>query len=428
MSVQDLLNNPIIPIGENIDDIRLSSSWAIWDVPDNLGSSEGIEDTDCIKLALNNQKYNQDFIFIGLNPATENKDDWKSFHSGEPNSRDYFLRNALWDTEYWGSYLTDLLFDKVGSNSNEILDDYFKMDAEEKKTFLSPYIERIRMIKKQINEHAVIIAIGKYAHELLKLGLNEDEKNSLKKITHYSFYFLNIECYRAVILSQLRKNQDGIHMTCDKTNLLKPLNGEVVKEMIEKFVIEQKTDEDAVKLCFERFKNNDLNSILVRTIVLNNRYSAGLTDRKKKNQLGINIPVDVVTMAEHIQKNVVVIDECVCEKDAIRLINTMKNVGKQYRTPLSFVTKYLSWEFRDKDFDIYIIDGFAKGILYFYNEKDGYRAKFKRTDLDDYAFFCEVYNDFFDHLKMKDLSAKKKDQFIWQYAKYLYESGLDVRI
>lgn len=59
-----------------------------------------------------------DVVFLGLNPGNVARGGvapWSMFHTG-PKHNDHFIAEAVRDTAYWGSYMTDL-FRQVESNS-----------------------------------------------------------------------------------------------------------------------------------------------------------------------------------------------------------------------------------------------------------------------------------------------------------------------
>ena len=407
---------------------RANSSLVLWENTDDWKTKDdSIKDTTSVVNALKADTYNKDFIFVALNPATdpeENTPSWSNFHSGESGSKDHMLRYALHGTRYWGAFITDLLYDIPGRESKDVLTEYNKKTDEEK----HGYIERIRKIRNTINKTAIIIAIGSDAYELLKERLDDKEQECLKKITHFSFRYLSIECYRSVVLTQLETDKSMKHITKNSVNDdLRDINSINIEDMVERFDKEQEANGNAVRRCFKNL-GNEYSDVLIKTIVLNNRYSAGLTDHPPKNLLGQNNPVDVVTMADFITNHKSEIDSFVKNRNVVGLVELMRNIGDKYVSPYSFVTKYCSWQY--PELDVYIVDGYSKGILYYYNLKyNYYSSNLKQSDLNDYETYCKVYEQFFNkYFGSKHLSSKEKDKFIWQLGKTLSEEGLDVRI
>lgn len=404
-----------------------NSSLTLWENTDNWNAKDdSIADTESVENALKADTFNKDFIFVALNPAKKHEEKeplWSSFHSNVPESRDHVLRYALQGTCYWESFITDLLYDIDGPNSKDVLTRYNEKNDQDK----DGYIERIRGIRNIINKRAIIIAIGSDAYELLKKGLNEEERKCLKKITHFSFRYLSIECYRSVVLTQLESDKSIKHITMKTVNDLRDISSVKFEDVVERFDKEQEANENAVSRCFEVL-GDDCRDVLIKTIVLNNRYSAGLTDHPKKILLGQNNPVDVITMANYITNHKSEIDSYVNDEKTEDLIGLMRNIGNEYVSPYSFVTKYCAWQY--PDLQVYIVDGYSKGILYYYNLKDKYYSRdLKQKDLDNYKTYRDVYEAFFKYyFKSVNFEAKEMDKFIWQFGRSLYEEGLDVRI
>ena len=250
------------------------------------------------------------------------------------------LRYALYDTPCWRSFITDLLYDIGDTDSRVVLTKYKKKSDNDKRG----YIERIREIRTEINKDAIIIAVGSDAYELLLKGFNDEERKCLKKITHFSFKYLSIESYRSVVKTQIESDKSIKHITMKTVNDLPDISSVKFEDVVERFDKEQEANENAVSRCFEVL-GDDCRDVLIKTIVLNNRYSAGLTDHPKKILLGQNNPVDVITMATFITNHKSEIDSCVNDEKTEDLIKLMRNIGNEYVSPYSFVTKYCAWQY-----------------------------------------------------------------------------------
>lgn len=200
------------------------------------------------------------------------------------------------------------------------------------------------------------------------------------------------------------------------------------------------SSEDAVELAFSTYQNdNDLAGVLIKVIVLNERYSTRLTDNKLDDDKlkDNNNSVDVITMAEHIRSIQSDIAEYVDKEEKKRLINAYKKVGQKYKQQYSFATKYCCWNYKSMGF--YIVDNYVIWLLYSYGRKLGIektdelrkreRKYYTYKDLEDYERFCELYDIFFEKLgevntyKFKD--NREKDMFLWQLAKSLKEPKND---
>lgn len=199
-----------------------NSSWAVWAKPEkgNWSSKDSIADLDCVwcggdeyksiddyaKERFNNIK-DVKYVFVGLNPSDHNCDNcsythidkcednnrkqkakekgkelWSNFHSAcTIKSQDYKLRKALYDTDYWGSFITDIKPD-VETDSNKIS--------------TTPTEESIKMVNSIISlfgEKITFIAIGSKSCTILQKILPENV--NLKKITHYSYRSLSPDNY-----------------------------------------------------------------------------------------------------------------------------------------------------------------------------------------------------------------------------------------
>ena len=198
---------------ENLSKYKFDSSWAIWSIPKDLNSKEGISDMEVFKNenTLVNA-INCKYVFVGLNPSDQsscskcknkdgcqyredvdkNKDKpWYNFHSAcVLKSQDYKLRLALHNTEeYWGSFITDIVPNIVDKDSGKIS--------------TIPTCEAIAKVKDIIRimgRDIVFVAMGNKACTILKKIVPGDV--SLKKITHYSTY-IKPDDYKNRILSEL---------------------------------------------------------------------------------------------------------------------------------------------------------------------------------------------------------------------------------
>ena len=188
----------------------------------------------------------------------------------------------------------------------------------------------------------------------------------------------------------------------------------LAKKYIAKFDKEQKLNEASVIKAFSL--DNSVESILVKVVLLNNRYSAGLNDNKPKKTPSTKLMPDVISVAEKIHsfEKKQRFDNCKDIDDVINLEMELRDFGQENRQPYSFITKYCS--FRLAKIDVPIADSYVKGLLYYYNKITEPNFYTKKFDLNDYKSFCDVYNVF----KMKylnGLSAKNIDKYLWLYAK-----------
>ena len=180
------------------------SSWTIWreegETPrSNTGDMSIFEDENiCDKL---NDKY----VFVALNwSSTHGVQEympWKNFHSSYSFQNDFKLRYALWKTQFWGSYITDIIKEyseldsrKVVSeirNGNIRIEDHINMFKEEL-SFLS-------------DEKPILIAVGNDSFNILNDNLHDEYE--IHKITHYSAR-IKKEDYKKEVL-ELEKRIEG---------------------------------------------------------------------------------------------------------------------------------------------------------------------------------------------------------------------------
>ena len=213
-------------------------------------------------------------------------------------------------------------------------------------------------------------------------------------------------------------------------------NLEMFNNLVEQFNKEQYHSEAAVSLVFEKFSNLEVEDILVKCIVLNNRYSAGLNDnviseskRKEKNESGEKITVDVITMAEHIYKNRELFDRVQDINDVINLVEVIRYVGDEYKDAYSFATKYCSWSLINTEINIPIVDSKVKEVLYRLNEKKNYRELFTQDSMKDYDTYVRIYADFVKYCGFGGMKYKDIDKCLWQYAKNIErQTGLEMGI
>ncbi|MCR5736841.1 MAG: hypothetical protein K6G64_04235 [Eubacterium sp.] len=222
---------------------------------------------------------------------------------------------------------------------------------------------------------------------------------------------------------------------------------DIVNECIKEFDENNSEVESSIRKLFDEFDDSSFEKILVKVIVLNNRYSTGLNDNQleegKKDELdkkGKKYPVDVITMAKHILGLSEEIAKVKNPENVINLVNKMSDLGEQYKKAYSFATKYCAWTLKkmDNPMNIPIVDSFVKGFLYYLNEKEEaglyYKGGFAQKNLNDYDKFCKIYKSFIEKYDfLSDKTYKEIDKYIWQYSKNLLKKNngkepIDIRI
>lgn len=215
-----------------------------------------------------------------------------------------------------------------------------------------------------------------------------------------------------------------------------------IEDCIKQFNEEQATAEKAISTAFRALNNSDPENILIKVILLNDLYSAGLNSNApgaetllKKRETGKKLMPGVMLAAEKIcaYERECRFDGCASKADAAKLIADFVVFDAPYSKPYSFITKYCS--FRLPELQLPIADNYVRALLLLLNEKlqkengIGFNEPFKNADLNDYSRFCGVVENFTARYA-PDRAAKDVDKFLWQYAKNLKnrkENGMDIR-
>ena len=159
------------------------SSWTIWreegkTPKSNTDDMSIFEDEDiCDKL---NDKY----VFVALNWSSthgvQEDKPWKNFHSSYRYQNDYKLRYVLWETQFWGSYITDIIKEYPELNSKKVVNEIQKGNIKIE--------DHINKFKEELNclsdEKPILIAVGNDSFNILYDNLHEEY--DIHKITHYA--------------------------------------------------------------------------------------------------------------------------------------------------------------------------------------------------------------------------------------------------
>lgn len=208
----------------------------------------------------------------------------------------------------------------------------------------------------------------------------------------------------------------------------------ILNKCVEQFNNEQDLNEKVVGDVFSKFDNSSISNILIKVIVLNNRYSAGLNDnplsiekRKEYTTDNKKFPVDVTTMAEHIYRNRDEFNKVKKINEVIELVDIMRDI-EGFQDAYSFATKYCSWTY--SGIDVPIVDSYVKGLLYRLNVKYKFDPSFiRQNQLNDYSKYLDIYKCFVDTYHLNQYSYKDVDKYLWQYAKnMLVKNNMDIRI
>ncbi len=201
-------------------------------------------------------------------------------------------------------------------------------------------------------------------------------------------------------------------------------NDDLINQFIKEFKDKESQNEKVVQLAFDTYDNSTLEGILIKVILLNQIYSAGLADNQlsdeKRKEFDIKdkkYTVDVRTMAEHIKGLAEEFEKCKTDEDIIGLVGKVRAINK-YKDSYSFATKYVAWSFSKSELNAPIVDSYVKAVLYWFNVAYSFcDFDFTKTSLEDYKQFCKVFNAFKDKYGQRK-SSKEMDMFLWAYAKY----------
>lgn len=175
-------------------------SWAIrWEPADkptsNTDDMTRINNPDLLKII------NTWYVFVWLNLSSTHWDKWcvdgvtwSNFHSGYSHQQDFKLRYALKDTNYWGSYITDLIKYYPEIDSGKV-GSYLKKHPE-------VVLENVKSFKKEIWYlwDVKLVALGSKTYNLLIKHLGNEYK--IYKIKHYACR-ISKEKYKEEVLSML---------------------------------------------------------------------------------------------------------------------------------------------------------------------------------------------------------------------------------
>lgn len=190
---------------------NLSAANMLWSQDDNLIN---ILKNECVFVAFNTSGKQEDF-----NPDTSAKTPWDNFHSGRC---DYNLRYALWDTEYYGSYITDLIKYRDVKNKIPFKDSSAKKVLEEIKANSELEKDNVDLLKHELQllgSVNTLIALDSEIYDILLKYKEYLGVHKIAKIHHYSASSIMRDyhnkfgqkddekqavCYKELVLSQLK--------------------------------------------------------------------------------------------------------------------------------------------------------------------------------------------------------------------------------
>ena len=166
---------------------------------------------------------------------------------------------------------------------------------------------------------------------------------------------------------------------------------------------------------------SSIDNILIKVIILNNRYRTRLNDSNTDKK---GIMPSVTQVAECILKyeNKGRFSNCGTIEQVVELVEDFRKEFIDNNEPYSFITKYCS--FRLPDLDVPIVDGYVKGLLYYYQFSDEIDDSYSQPKFGEYKEFCNAYDSFIKRHRLceleynsRKLTIKDIDKYLWLYAK-----------
>ena len=215
---------------------------------------------------------------------------------------------------------------------------------------------------------------------------------------------------------------------------------ELINHFIEEFDNNPQNiiDERAVRSIFETYNDRSLQSVYIKTILLNNRYSAGLNDHQSSKKRARKIAIDVLTMASIIHNQY---EDCSNIHDVIDSIERINRiVSMNYYSANSFISKYYYWAYsQNEDISVPIYDGYVKGMTYYLGQKLDYLNNPQnesvtqfRTSMASYSNYHTRYMDTLRQICEQlgvQFTVRQFDKYLWTYGKSLNkEYSIDIKL
>lgn len=189
---------------EIFDEIRARfghfASWAMW-------AEEGKKPKDNVAdlTVLNTDKnpalldtLHGHSILLGLNISRRIERPLGNFHDCRPIATDFKIRYALKGTNYWGSYMTDIIKDFEEKSSGKLMS-YLRSNRDFELENIERFREEIQLIGCA---NPVLVTFGKDAEAIARRNLGQEFQ--IVGIPHYANY-VSKEEYRAQVSAQLPK-------------------------------------------------------------------------------------------------------------------------------------------------------------------------------------------------------------------------------
>ena len=178
------------------------ASWAVWAKAGDKPKSN-ISDMDVFDLEKNPSTIKilrTDVVMVALNFSreVEMSEPFLNFHDSNPHGQDYKIRFAFEGTDFFGSYMTDIIKNFPMLSSRDVLK-YLEDTPDE-------ISKQINSFRKELNFigscKPMILAFGRDAFNILNKNMDKSEYSELITLTHYS-HQISKENYRIDTLKRL---------------------------------------------------------------------------------------------------------------------------------------------------------------------------------------------------------------------------------
>lgn len=152
----------------------------------------------------------------------------------------------------------------------------------------------------------------------------------------------------------------------------------------------------AIHLAFSTWPRNDqLDQVLTKVVVLNRLYSTSIYDVHGMARHIVTLNIDAALMAG---------DPLLVARIAVLKLNDGRS-----RNNYSFATKYCAWHEPER-FQIY--DARVDAALWAYQRQFKF-GDFRRCELLDYSRFTQIVDAFINHFQLHNIGRKQLDKFLW---------------
>ena len=162
------------------------ASWAVWEKSDGKPKSNisNMNIFDIEKNANLLRLLHVDTVMVGLNFArkVEMCEPFLNFHDSNPHGQDFKIRYAFEGTQYYGSYMTDIIKNFPKLSSKDVVQ-YLKGNPQEVTVQIDTFLKELEFIG---SVKPTILTFGKDTYSILKDNLRSEDCSDLIPLTHYS--------------------------------------------------------------------------------------------------------------------------------------------------------------------------------------------------------------------------------------------------